>query len=99
MPHPGARCGELCECKFAQCAVWPRRCFYIPYRTTVRLNDLNQRRERPSVRAAGRASLYTCLQILSVSVFEKTQLSCALRPDKHRSELPNDSNQLILFDF
>jgi hypothetical protein len=25
------------------------------------------------------ASLYTCLQILSVSVFEKTQISCALR--------------------
>ena len=27
------------------------------------------------------ASLYTLLQILSVSVFEKTQLSCALQPD------------------
>jgi hypothetical protein len=26
------------------------------------------------------ASLYTCLQILSVSVFEKTQLSYALQP-------------------
>ena len=25
------------------------------------------------------ASLYTCLQILSVSVFEKTQISCALQ--------------------
>ena len=24
------------------------------------------------------ASLYTCLQILSVSVFEKTEVSCAL---------------------
>ncbi len=27
------------------------------------------------------ASLYTCLQILSVSVFEKTKVSCALQPD------------------
>lgn len=27
------------------------------------------------------ASLYTCLQILSVSVFEKTPLSCALRAE------------------
>lgn len=45
------------------------------------------------------ASLYTCLQILSVSVFEKTQVSCALRPDRSQSELPPDSNQLILFDF
>ena len=26
------------------------------------------------------ASLYTCLQILSVSVFEKTDISCALQP-------------------
>ena len=28
-----------------------------------------------------KASLYTCLQILSVSVFEKTQISCALQGD------------------
>jgi hypothetical protein len=28
------------------------------------------------------ASLYTCLQILSVSVFEKTEVSCALQPDR-----------------
>ena len=45
------------------------------------------------------ASLYTCLQILSVSVFEKTQLSCALRPDDPRLELPDNVNQLLLFDF
>jgi hypothetical protein len=45
------------------------------------------------------ASLYTCLQILSVSVFEKTQLSCALQPDRSQSELPPSANQLILFDF
>ena len=45
------------------------------------------------------ASLYTCLQILSVSVFEKTQLSCALRPDEPRSAQPGNANQLILFDF
>jgi len=45
------------------------------------------------------ASLYTCLQILSVSVFEKTQLSCALQPDEPRIELPDNANQLALFDF
>jgi len=45
------------------------------------------------------ASLYTCLQILSVSVFEKNQLSCALQPDDSRTKLPADTNQLILFNF
>jgi len=43
------------------------------------------------------ASLYTCLQILSVSVFEKTQLSCALRADPETTESPESANQLILF--
>jgi IS4 transposase len=42
-------------------------------------------------------SLYTCLQILSVSVFEKTQLSCALQPDRSQTEPQNNNNQLILF--
>ena len=45
------------------------------------------------------ASLYTCLQILSVSVFEKTQLSCALQLDDSGTELTLDDNQLILFNF
>ena len=45
------------------------------------------------------ASLYTCLQILSVSVFEKTEVSCALRPDRSKSEPPPTANQLNLFDF
>jgi hypothetical protein len=45
------------------------------------------------------ASLYTLLQIISVSVFEKTQLSCALRLDPSLTELPLDANQLNLFDF
>jgi len=45
------------------------------------------------------ASLYTCLQILSVSVFEKTQISCALQPDQSQTDLPDDSHQLILFNF
>jgi len=44
------------------------------------------------------ASLYTCLQILSVSVFEKTQLSCALRPVSSQTELLQIANQLILFE-
>jgi len=44
-------------------------------------------------------SLYTCLQILSVSVFEKTEISCALQLDQPQSEQPDLVNQLILFDF
>jgi len=44
------------------------------------------------------ASLYTCLQILSVSVFEKTEVSCALQPDRSQPESPNPANQLLLFD-
>jgi hypothetical protein len=45
------------------------------------------------------ASLYTCLQILSVSVFEKTPVSKALQPDRSQSEILAGANQLILFDF
>ena len=45
------------------------------------------------------ASLYTLLQILSVSVFEKTQLSCALQPDLEIQEMSLDANQLNLFTF
>ena len=45
------------------------------------------------------ASLYTLLQILSVSVFEKSQLSSALRPDLDTPEMPLDANQLNLFTF
>jgi len=45
------------------------------------------------------ASLYTCLQILSVSVFEKTEVSCALQPDRSESDPPISDNQLLLFDF
>jgi hypothetical protein len=44
------------------------------------------------------ASLYTLLQILSVSIFEKTQLSCALQPDNTQTVFPSPSNQLSLFD-
>jgi len=44
-------------------------------------------------------SMYTCLQILSVSVFEKTQLSCAFRADESTTESPEDAKQLILFNF
>jgi hypothetical protein len=43
------------------------------------------------------ASLYTCLQILSVSVFEKTEVSCALEVDASQIDLPNAANQLNLF--
>jgi hypothetical protein len=43
------------------------------------------------------ASLYTLLQILSVSVFEKTEISWALRLDSMAPETPIITNQLSLF--
>ena len=45
------------------------------------------------------ASLYTCLQILSVSVFEKTELLCALQADGSQGEPFDAANQLNLFNF
>jgi len=45
------------------------------------------------------ASLYTLLQILSVSVFEKTQLSHALTRSTQFPEQTDSANQLNLFDF
>ena len=45
------------------------------------------------------ASLYTCLQILSVSVFEKTEISCALQADAAQIDIPSNANQLNLFNF
>ena len=45
------------------------------------------------------ASLYTCLQILSVSVFEKTEVSCALQANGSQTDMPGAANQLNLFDF
>ena len=44
------------------------------------------------------ASLYTCLQILSVSIFEKTGLSCALQPPEPTKIITDSDNQLILFN-
>ena len=44
------------------------------------------------------ASLYTCLQILPVSIFEKIEISCALQPYLHRTDQPAFANQLNLFD-
>jgi transposase len=46
-----------------------------------------------------KATLYTLLQILSVSVFEKTLISCALQPSVSRTTEPQPCNQLTLFDF
>ena len=45
------------------------------------------------------ASLYTMLQILSVSIFEKNLISCALQPDTPRTTAQPPDNQMILFDF
>jgi hypothetical protein len=45
------------------------------------------------------ASLYTLLQILSVSVFEKTLIPCALQTGTRTTEIPPSANQLNLFTF
>ena len=45
------------------------------------------------------ASLYQILQILSVTLFEKTPLLRALQPSASQENLLHDPNQLILFDF
>jgi hypothetical protein len=44
------------------------------------------------------APLYTCLQILSVSIFEKTELSCAFPPYLDRNDQSAFTNQLNLFN-
>ena len=45
------------------------------------------------------ASLYQILQILSVTLFEKTPIVRALRASDSCPDLPDPGNQLILFDF
>ncbi|MDA1237258.1 MAG: IS4 family transposase, partial [Acidobacteria bacterium] len=44
-------------------------------------------------------SLYQILQILSVTLFEKTPILQALQASDSHQLLLDDSNQLILFDF
>ena len=44
-------------------------------------------------------SLYQILQILSVTLFEKTPILQALQASDTQEELPDPGNQLILFDF
>jgi hypothetical protein len=41
---------------------------------------------------------YTCLQILSECIFEKTELSCALQPYDYTVKIQDNPNQFILFD-
>ena len=45
------------------------------------------------------ASLYQILQILSVTLFEKTPILRALQASDFENELGDSGNQLILFDF
>jgi hypothetical protein len=45
------------------------------------------------------ASLYQILQILSVSLFEKTPILCALQAIDEDANFANNVNQLILFEF
>jgi hypothetical protein len=45
------------------------------------------------------ASLYQILQVLSLTLFEKTPILQALQPFDSESDLQGDGNQLILFNF
>jgi IS4 transposase len=46
-----------------------------------------------------KALLYTLLQILSVSIFEKTEVSSALQHDRNSIDNANKGNKLNLFNF
>ena len=50
-------------------------------------------------RLALEASLYQILQILSVTLFEKTPILQVLQASDSENDLPDTGNQLILFDF
>ena len=41
-------------------------------------------------------SLYICLKILSVYIFEKTELLCALKPKDRKMQIQDNPNQMIL---
>jgi hypothetical protein len=45
------------------------------------------------------SSLYQILQILSLTLFEKTPILCALQAIDQDANFANYVNQLILFDF
>ena len=45
------------------------------------------------------ASLYQMLQILSLTLFEKTPILCALQGIEENASFTGNANQLILFDF
>ena len=66
--------------------IWCAICTYVLIAIVKKELDVN-------------SSLYTCLQILSVSVLEKTQASCALAGDELQTEASDPAKQLILFDF
>jgi hypothetical protein len=50
-------------------------------------------------RLALEPSLYQILQVLSITLFEKTPILQALQTCTSQTELPESDNQLILFDF
>jgi hypothetical protein len=45
------------------------------------------------------ASLYQILQILSLTLFEKTPILCVLQAIDQNANFAENANQLILFDF
>ena len=59
------------------------------------LCGLEQMRKRLGLEA----SLYQILQILSLTLFEKTPILCALQSIEEDANFIENANQLILFDF
>jgi hypothetical protein len=68
----------------AKIQIWSAVCTYVLIAIIKKPLQLN-------------ASLHTCLQILSVCIFEKTELSCALQPNDYTMKIQDNPNQLIFF--
>ena len=72
----------------------------IPARRAASTLTRSARSPVPAEPAQGlEASLYQILQVLSVTLFEKTPILGALQPFDSHDNLLDDPNQLILFDF
>ena len=78
------------------------KAFYGASENAVKIRDRRLRlcpRRHCRKRLALEASLYQILQILSVTLFEKTPILQALHAPDSGTDLLDPGNQLILFDF
>jgi len=70
--------------KAVKTQIWSAVCTYVLIAVIKKELQLN-------------ASLYTCLQILSVCIFEKTEFSCALQMNDYTMKTQDYPYYLILF--